>query len=254
MRISDVDGVRTITFDRPDVRNAMTPDSAVALADAIEAVGPDDHHAVVLTGDGEAFSAGGDLESMQSREETTEQAYTRLSDTFGRVAEAVLGTPVPIVAKVNGDAAGAGFSLVAASDFAFAASSARFSTAFVRVGLIPDTGGTFLLPRIVGLRTAKELVFTGRFLDAEEAADLDLINAVVPDDELSATVDDHVDLLRNRPTRTIGLAKRALHRNLSGSWRDAVDHESQVQALAYSTPEHAEGVSAFLDKRTPDFR
>jgi len=253
MRVSDSDGVRRITFDRPDVRNAMTPGIAAELADAVEAVGPDDHHAVVLTGEGEAFSAGGDLEAMAGREETAEEAFARTTETFGRAAEAMLGAPVPIVAEVGGDAVGAGLSLVAASDFAFAAASARFSAAFVRVGLVPDTGGTFLLPRLVGLRAAKEIAFTGRFVDAREAADLGLVNEVVSDGELSGVVADCVDRLRERPTRTIGLTKRAIHGSLGGGWREAIDYETHVQALAYSTPEHAEGVEAFLEGRDPEF-
>ena len=253
MHVSDDDGVRTITFDRPEVLNAVTTDTAIELAEAIEAAEPGEHVAIVLTGEGRAFSAGGDLEAMSDREETTEKAYTRLTETFCRVVDAMLGSRVPIVAAVNGDAIGAGFALVVASDFAFAAESARFSAAFVRVGLVPDTGGSFLLPQVVGLRTAKDLAFTGRVIDAHEAASLDLVNAVVEDEALSATVADHVDTLRDQPTRTVGLAKRALHENLGRHWREALDYEAHVQALAYSTPEHAEGVAAFLEKREPEF-
>lgn len=253
MRVSDNDGIRTITFDRPAVRNAFTLETAAELADAIKAVDPDSHHAIVLTGEGEAFSAGGDLKAMAEREETAEAAHTRLAASFGRVAETALSSPLPIVAQVNGDAVGAGFSIVAVSDFAFAVDTARFSAAFVRVGLIPDTAGTFLLPRIVGLRVAKDIAFTGRFLDAEEAASLGLVNEVVEDAALRDVVEEHLELLRNRPTRTIGLAKRAIHQNLSNHWQEALEYEAHVQALAYSTSEHEEGVTAFLEKRDPQF-
>jgi 2-(1,2-epoxy-1,2-dihydrophenyl)acetyl-CoA isomerase len=253
MNVTDEDGVRTVTFDRPEVMNAFTTDTAEELADVLAEADPADHDAVVLTGEGEAFSAGGDIESMAERDETPEEAYERVTETFGRVVEEALSAPVPIVAKVNGDAVGAGLAIAAVSDFAYAAESATFSCAFVRVGLIPDTGGTFLLPRLVGLRTAKRLAFTGEFFGADEAAELGLINEVHPDDDLDTAVADLLDTLRDRPTKTIGLAKRAIHENVGRSWREAMDYENLVQSQAYGTPEHEEGVAAFLEGREPEF-
>jgi 2-(1,2-epoxy-1,2-dihydrophenyl)acetyl-CoA isomerase len=253
MDVTDADGIRTVTFDRPEVMNAFTPAVAEELAEVLAEADPDDHHAIVLTGEGEAFSAGGDIESMAEREETPEEAYERVTETFGRVVEEALSANVPIVAKVNGDAVGAGLAVTAVSDFAYAAESATFSCAFVRVGLIPDTGGSFLLPRIVGLRTAKRLAFTGEFFGAAEAAELGLVNEVHPDDELDDAVADLLDTLRKRPTKTIGLAKRAIHENMGRGWREAQDYENLVQSQAYGTPEHAEGVAAFLDGRDPEF-
>jgi 2-(1,2-epoxy-1,2-dihydrophenyl)acetyl-CoA isomerase len=253
MNVTDEDGVRTVTFDRPEVMNAFTTDTAEELADVLAEADPADHDAVVLTGEGEAFSAGGDIESMAERDETPEEAYERVSETFGRVVEEALSASVPIVAKINGDAVGAGLAIAAVSDFAYAAESATFSCAFVRVGLIPDTGGTFLLPRLVGLRTAKRLAFTGEFFGADEAAELGLINEVHPDDDLDTAVADLLDTLRDRPTKTIGLAKRAIHENVGRSWREAMDYENLVQSQAYGTPEHEEGVAAFLEGREPEF-
>ncbi|WP_135830135.1 enoyl-CoA hydratase/isomerase family protein [Halorussus halobius] len=253
MDVTDDDGVRTVTFDRPEAMNAFTPEIAGELADVFADAHPDDHDAVVLTGEGEAFSAGGDIESMADREETPEEAYERVTETFGRVVEEALSTRVPIVAKVNGDAVGAGLAVAAVSDFAIAAESATFSCAFVRVGLIPDTGGSFLLPRLVGLRTAKRLAFTGEFFGAREAAEMGLVNEAVPDDDLDSTVADLLETLGERPTRTIGLAKRAIHENLGSGWREAQDYENMVQSQAYATPEHEEGVAAFLEGREPEF-
>lgn len=245
--------VKRLVFDRPDVRNAMTAETAVALADAIEAVDAETHDAVVITGEGEAFSAGGDVAAMADREETASEAYDRVRDSFGRLAEAVLTAPVPVVATVNGDAVGAGTSLVALADFAYAAESARLGASYVNVGLVPDAGATALLPRIIGLRATKELVFTGRLLSAEEAADLDLVNEAVPDEDLDERVDDLLDTLEDRPTETVALAKRAIHDGLGRSWRDGLDREAHVQALAYDTDAHAEGVAAFLEGRDPEF-
>jgi len=253
MHTETQDGVLTITFDRPDVLNAFTVDTAIDLADAVADANPDDHDAVVLTGEGRAFSAGGDVASMAEREETVRDAYERIEASFGRVVEEIMECPVPVVAKVNGDAIGAGLAVAAVCDFAYAAESARFSCAFVRVGLVPDTGGTFLLPHLVGLREAKRLAFTAEFIDATDAADIDLINDAVPADDLDETVDDLLDTLRERPTQTLALTKQAMHENLGRDWAQALDYENMVQSQAYDTPEHEEGVAAFLEGRDPEF-
>lgn len=252
MRIDD-GSVRRITFDRPDAYNAMTAAVARDLADALTDLDPSDHDAVVITGDGDAFSAGGDIEAMAERNESAPEAYERVRTTLGRVAEAVLTTPVPVVANVNGDAVGAGMALTAVADFAYAAESARFGASFINVGLIPDLGGTVVLPRLIGLRKTKELAFTGRLLSATEAAELDIVNEAVPSDHLDDRVDDLLETLADQPTESIGLAKRAIHSNLGASVQDGLDREAHFQTLAYDTDAHAEGVSAFLDDRTPEF-
>jgi 2-(1,2-epoxy-1,2-dihydrophenyl)acetyl-CoA isomerase len=248
MHVSEAEGVRRITFDRPDAMNAFTTDAAATLADRIEAADPESLDAVVLTGEGRAFSAGGDVAAMAELDERPDEAADRIEATFGRLAEAMLEAPVPIVARVNGDAVGAGLSIVALSDFAYAVESARFGAAFVKVGLIPDTGGTALLPRLVGLRAAKRLTFTGDLVGAEEAAELGLINRAVPADDLDAVVDDLLETLRDRPTRTIALAKQALHRNLAESPTSALEYEALLQSHAYGTPEHEAGVRSFLEE------
>jgi enoyl-CoA hydratase/carnithine racemase len=252
MHIED-GSVRRITFDRPDVRNAMTADVARKLADAVAAADPDDHDAVVITGEGEAFSAGGDIQAMAERDETAPEAYERVRETLGRVAESVLTAPVPVVAKVNGDATGAGMSLTAAADFAYAAESARFAASFINVGLVPDVGGTAILPHVIGLRKTKELAFTGDLVPADEAAAMDLVNEVVPDEDLDERVADTLETLENRPTANIGLAKQAIQDNLGQPWEEGLEREAHFQTLAYDTDAHAEGVDAFLNGRRPDF-
>jgi 2-(1,2-epoxy-1,2-dihydrophenyl)acetyl-CoA isomerase len=253
MHTETADGVLRVTFDRPAVKNAFTTDLAAELAETIESADPDTHDAVLLTGEGDAFSAGGDIQSMAEREEDVREAYERVEETFGRLAETAMDSRVPIVARVNGDAVGAGLAVVALSDFAYAVPDARFSCAFVRVGLVPDTGGSFLLPRLVGLREAKRLAFTAEFVGAAEAADLGLVNESVPDAELDEAIEDLLDTLRARPTRTIGIIRQALHDNLGREWGDALDHENLLQSQAYDTDEHEEGVSAFLEGRDAEF-
>ncbi|OLZ41199.1 enoyl-CoA hydratase [Natrinema saccharevitans] len=253
MRITDDDGVLRLTFDRPDALNALTGETAAELADEIEAATPEEYDAIVLTGAGEAFSAGGDLEMLAETPDTSQDAYENVTETFGRAVEAMLECRVPIVAKVNGDAIGAGLSLVAVSDIAYAADDATFSCAFVRVGLVPDTGGTVMLPHVVGLRAAKELAFTGEFFDAERAADLELVNEAVPADELDDRVAETVDSLAAGPTETIGLMKQAMHENLGRSWDDALDYENLLQSQARTSEAHEEGVAALLEEREPEF-
>jgi 2-(1,2-epoxy-1,2-dihydrophenyl)acetyl-CoA isomerase len=253
MHTETTDGVRRVTFDRPDAMNAFTADLAADLAAEIEGLHPADHDALVLTGEGAAFSAGGDIQAMADRSETVREAYERVERTFGRLAEAAMASRVPIVANVNGDAVGAGLALVALSDFAYAVPDARFSCAFVRVGLVPDTGGSYLLPKLVGLREAKRLTFTADFVDADEAAEIGLVNEVVSEEELDETVESLLDTLRARPTETIGVIRQALHDNLGKEWGAALDHENLLQSQAYDTDAHAEGVDAFLDGRQPDF-
>jgi 2-(1,2-epoxy-1,2-dihydrophenyl)acetyl-CoA isomerase len=253
MHTETADGVLRVTFDRPAVKNAFTTDLAAELAETIESADPDTHDAVLLTGEGDAFSAGGDIQSMAEREEDVREAYERVEETFGRLAETAMDSRVPIVARVNGDAVGAGLAVVALSDFAYAVPDARFSCAFVRVGLVPDTGGSFLLPRLVGLREAKRLAFTAEFVGAAEAADLGLVNESAPEAELDEAIEDLLDTLRARPTRTIGIIRQALHDNLGREWGDALDHENLLQSQAYDTDEHEEGVSAFLEGRDAEF-
>jgi enoyl-CoA hydratase/carnithine racemase len=245
--------VRQVTFDRPDARNAMTAEVARELADALADLDPDSHDAVVVTGEGDTFSAGGDITAMADREETTPEAYERVRSTLGRVAENALSAPVPIISKVNGDAVGAGMSFVAVSDFAYAAASARFGATFVNVGLVPDMGATAILPQLIGLRKTKELAFTGDLVDAEAAAEMGLVNGVVPDDKLDDRVTDLVETLQDRPTASIGLAKEAIHDSLGESWRDGLGREARLQSMAYDTPAHQEGIDAFLNGRRPDF-
>jgi|AntRauTorcE11897_2_1112592.scaffolds.fasta_scaffold02554_6 2-(1,2-epoxy-1,2-dihydrophenyl)acetyl-CoA isomerase len=253
MRVSDDDGVRTITFDRPGVMNAMNIEVAEELADAVEETEPREHDAVVITGEGPAFSAGGDIQAMKERKEGPREAYERVAESFNRAAAAMLSSDVPVVAKVNGDCIGAGLALVAAADFAYTVEDATFSCAFIRVGLIPDTGATFTLPRLVGLRTAKRLTMTGEFFEGSDAEEMDLVNQAVPEEELDEVTDEMVGKLSRRPTRTLGMTKQAIHENLDNDARKALDYENHMQVQAYASEEHEEGVNAFLEGRDADW-
>ncbi|WP_311172201.1 enoyl-CoA hydratase/isomerase family protein [Halobellus ordinarius] len=251
----ETDGrVRTLSFDRPDSKNAFTAAAATELIEALETTADSDARAVVLTGDGDAFSAGGDIEAMAARDETPREAYDRVQSTLNALIERLLTIPIPVIAKVNGDAVGAGTNVVAACDFAYADRDARFGEVFGNVGLIPDSGGTFILPALVGLRTAKELTMTGRVFDAESAAAMDLINDAVESDELDDTVEELLATLAKKPTETLGLTKRGIHENIGRPFRDALEREAHLQVLAYGSEPHETGVNAFLNDERPEFR
>ncbi|WP_049986052.1 enoyl-CoA hydratase/isomerase family protein [Halobellus rufus] len=251
----ETDGrVRTLSFDRPEAKNAFTADAATELIGALEAAGESDVRAVVLTGDGDAFCAGGDIEAMAARDETPHEAFERVQSTLSPLVETLLTVPIPVIAKVNGDAVGAGTNVVAACDFAYADEEARFGELFGNVGLIPDSGGTFLLPALVGLRTAKELTMTGRIFDAAEAAEMDLINRAVDGADLDETVEDLLERLSRKPTETLGLTKRGIHENIGRPFRDALEREAYLQVLAYGSDPHETGVDAFLNDERPEFR
>ena len=250
----ETDGrVHTLAFDRPGAKNALTADAATELVDALEAAADADARAVVLTGDGDAFCAGGDVEAMAARDETPGEANDRVRETLTALIETLLTLPVPVIAKVDGDAVGAGTNVAAACDFAYAASDARFGEVFGNVGLIPDSGGTFLLPALVGLRTAKELTMTGRLFDATEAAAMDLINRAVPADDLDTEVADLLSTLDRKPTETLGLTKRGLHENIGRPFRDALEREAYLQVIAYGSDAHERGVEAFRNDERPEF-
>lgn len=246
--VSEDDGVRRITIDRPEARNALTLGMARDIADAIATAEPEVHDAILLEGADGSFSAGGDVVAMQERGSDVRAEYERIAETFGKVVEEAMTADVPIVAKVRGDAIGAGLSLAAVSDLAYASESARFSVAFVRVGLVPDTGGSVLLPHLVGLRETKRLALTGEFFDGSEAAAIGLVTDAVPDSELDGVVDDALDTLAEKPTRILGLIRETVHGGLGRDWRSALEHENQVQAQARDTDEHAEAVQAFVER------
>jgi len=253
VRVETDDRVHTVAFDRPDAKNALTAGAAADLVDALEAAEAAGARAVVVTGDGDAFCAGGDIEAMAARDETPGEAYDRVRDSLSALIETVLTLPVPVIAKVNGDAVGAGTNVAAACDFAYAASEARFGEVFGNVGLIPDSGGTFILPALVGLRTAKELAMTGRLFDAGEAAEMDLINRAVPAADLDGEVRELLDTLDRKPTETLGLTKRGLHENIGRPFRDALEREAYLQVIAYGSDAHETGVEAFRRDERPDF-
>ena len=244
-------GVTVLTLNRPDALNALTADLRRQLLAAVKAAGRDaDVRAVVITGAGRAFCAGADL-----RDGSGEREFRRvLSDEYNPLVEAIRALPKPVIAAVNGVAAGAGVSLALAADLVIAAEGARFVPAFHRIGLVPDSGLTRALVRAVGRHRAFEVLMGERQMDATEAQAAGLVAAVVPADRLADAARELAERLASGPTRAIGLTKRLIAGAEDASLSDSLAAEAALQEVAGRTDDHAEGVAAFTEKRDPAFR
>ncbi|HLY35512.1 MAG TPA: enoyl-CoA hydratase-related protein [Candidatus Limnocylindria bacterium] len=244
------DGVATLTLNRPDSLNALNAEMRRALLDAVKGAGRDANvRAVLLTGAGRGFCSGADLRGGEG-----ERDFRRILTTeYHPLVTAIRGLPKPIVAAVNGVAAGAGVSLALACDLVYAAEEARLLLAFVKIGLVPDSGLTRTLVRALGRHRAAELAFTGDPLSASDAAAAGLINGVVP----ASALLDHAGGVARRlaagPTRAIGLTKRLLNTAEEADLAGSLAAEAALQDLAGRTADHAEGLAAFAEKREPRF-
>lgn len=258
------DGVARITLNRPDAANAITPDQRNTVIRLLEEATVDLHvRVVVITAVGKHFCTGADLRVSKipdnpRPEGAPERAVLDVGRNIKRGAQrlvaAVMDCEKPVIAAVNGTAAGIGAHLALASDIILAADTARFIEVFSRRGITPDGGGAYLLPRIIGLPKAKELVFYGDDLPAADAERIGLINKVVPAAELEATATDWATRLAKGPTKAIGLAKFLLNRSLDSDRQTAFEEEAWAQELASRTEDFQEGVQAFIERREVAFK
>ncbi|MBI4728689.1 MAG: enoyl-CoA hydratase/isomerase family protein [Acidobacteria bacterium] len=250
-------GVARLTMNRPKLLNALDAALAAEIATAVGEAGVDpDVRCLVITGAGRAFSSGADLTQIEPfhRAGETPPVGDALRTLYNPMVEAIVGTPKPIIAMVNGIAAGAGASIALACDFRIASEEAKFFQAFVKIGLVPDCGATYLLPRLVGLAKAMELTLLGDIIDAETALRAGLVTRVVPAARLEEETRALAARLAADPTRAIGLTKRALQFGATNDLTAAMDFEADLQEIAVRTADHREGVSGFLEKRAPAFR
>ncbi len=249
-------GVLTITFNRPEVLNALNDQVIKELGEALRRAECDAAiRCLVLTGGGRAFSAGQDLSSFAMREQNPDRVSIRehLRDGYNRIVTRMRGLEKPIVAGINGVAAGVGLSLALAADIRVAAENASFTTGFSKIGLVPDGGMSFMLPLLVGIGRAAELAFTSDRIDAAEAHRLGLVNRVVPAEELGAATAALAGQLATMPTRALGLTKRAFNRTILADLDAWLDYEAHLQEIAGRTDDHKEGVRAFIEKRQATF-
>jgi len=242
--------VATVTIANPARKNAMDAPLSAELADRVHDLAHDDGvRCVVLTGEGDAFCAGLDLAGDMGGGSPAEE----LEVGFNAVARGLIRMEKPTVAKVRGPAVGAGASIAAACDFVYAAEDAFFEWGFTDIGLAPDTGATYTLPRLVGTRRAIELLVTGERLDAAAAVELDVANETVPDDELDAHVAERAETLAGRPTLAVAAAKRLVYRSGQRSLEETLREEALAQEAMIETEDFMEGVAAFVADREPEF-
>ena len=250
---SDANGVCTITLNRPSVYNSFNQTMAFQLQATLDACSKDDSvRVIVITGEGKAFSAGQDLAEATDNEGPTLTSIVR--DHYNPIILKIREIEKPVIAAVNGVAAGAGANIALACDITFAKKSASFIQAFSKIGLIPDSGGTFFLPRLIGMQKALALMMTGDKVSAEEAEKLNMIYKVIDDDDFSSEITRFSEQLAMMPTRGLGLTKKAVNLGLFNSLEDQLELEEKLQTQAGDTDDFAEGVNAFLQKRTPQFK
>ena len=240
----------TITLNRPDVLNAFNADMHRALAGALKQAAAPEVRAVVITGAGRGFCVGQDLNEFR---EAAGDIAERLRRGYHPNILAIRALEKPVLAAVHGPAAGAGLSLACACDVRFAAAGATFVPAFINVGLVPDSGGTYFVRRLLGTARAFEWMTSGRRLTAPEALEWGLVSEVVDDERLPARAADRAAELAAMPTRGIALSKRLFDHAEHSSLEEQLELEAQLQAAATRTDDFREGVAAFLEKREPRF-
>ncbi len=245
-------GVATITLNRPEVYNALNDEITYELQDVLKVAGKDDRvRVLVLTGEGKAFCSGQDLKDSPS--EKKRSFMESLHKRYNPIILAMRNLPKPIICRLNGVAAGAGCSLALACDLIVASEDATLIEVFVNIGLVPDSGSSYFLPRLVGMAKAFELCSMGSKVNAADAVKMGLINKAVPADTLDAAVRTYTDYFANAPTKAIGLIKRMLQKAATSSLDEMLEYEAYCQEIAGSTKDHREGIDAFLEKRKPLF-
>jgi 2-(1,2-epoxy-1,2-dihydrophenyl)acetyl-CoA isomerase len=245
--------VATVTMNRPEALNFLDPIMAQEIESALADFEKDEEvRAVIITGAGRAFCAGGDVKFMK-QEWPVYDLVVRMERVTGFI-KAMLDLPKPIIASVNGPAVGAGCNIALAADLVLASEKATFCQVFTRIGLIPDCGGIYLLPRRVGMTKAKELIFTARTIEAGEAERIGLVNRVVPAEALEEETRKIAAELASGPTMAIGIAKRLLNQSYESDFETILQAENSNQVLLRKTEDHREGVRAFFEKRKPEFK
>ena len=258
------DGIARITLNRPDAANALTPDQRNRLIELFEnASGDLNVRVVVLSAVGKHFCTGADLRVSRipdaprpadAPERSMGDVGRNIKRGAQRLVSSIIDCEKPVVAAVNGTAAGIGAHIALACDLIIAADTARFIEVFVRRGITPDGGGAYLLPRMIGLAKAKELIFLGDDLGAPDAERIGLINKAVPAAELETAVNDWAGRLSKAPTKAISLSKWMLNRSLDSNRQGAFEDEAWAQDLASTTQDFKEGVAAFIERREVQFR
>lgn len=246
-----VHGVATITLNRPEVYNALNDELTFELQSAIKEVAKDDLvRAVVLTGEGKAFCSGQDLKSAAGQNFSFKDA---LQKRYNPIILGIKNLPKPVICRLNGVAAGAGCSLALACDMIIAAEEAVLTEVFINIGLVPDAGSSYFLPRLVGKAKAFELCAMGSKVTGKEAQELGLVNKAVPLNQLDEALKAYTDYFSQAPTTAIGIIKKMLTKSLNSTLEEMLEYEALSQEIAGNTNDYKEGVAAFLNKRKATF-
>jgi enoyl-CoA hydratase len=246
-------GVAWIIINRPQVMNALDIESRKEMLAALQDAELDEGvRAVILTGAGDkAFSAGADLRIFRDMSASEARRYVKLAKQVARTIETL---SKPVIAVVKGYTFGGGLELILACDLVIATEDARFGQTEVNVGLIPGVGGTQRLPRVIGMRKAKEMIYTGQVIDAQEAYRLGLVNRVVPREKLDEVLDDLLTQIKSKSPLILKLAKQAVNKAFESDLASGLDYESELFVYCFTTEDQKEGVKAFLEKRRPEFK
>ena len=250
------ENVATITLNRPERLNALSPQLRLDLKNALEVADTSNEvRAIIITGAGRGFCSGGDVKAMNEANEsgTAGPLNDKIAPVRDQVVLAMRNADKPVIAAVNGPAAGAGMNIALACDIRVASDTARFGQTFSRRGLHPDWGGTYFLPRIVGMAKACELIWSGKMIDAEEALHLGIVSEVTEPGVLLETAQALALSFAAGPPIAIRLAKRAMYRAMDSSLREALEFETYAQNICRDTEDAKEGIRAFVEKRDPDF-
>ena len=252
LKITQNDGICHLTFNRPEVYNSFNRSMALALQKALdECENNDTVRVIVLSGEGKAFCAGQDLAEVTDPQGP--ELKTIIGEHYNPIITRIRNIEKPIIAAVNGVAAGAGANISLACDIIFAKKSASFIQAFSKIGLIPDSGGTYFLPRIIGMQKAMALMMKGDKVSAEEAEELKMIYTAVNDDQFDEVVSTFSLKLAQMPTRALGLTKKAINHSFMNTLAEQLELEEKLQNEAGQTADFHEGVQAFLEKRPAKF-
>jgi 2-(1,2-epoxy-1,2-dihydrophenyl)acetyl-CoA isomerase len=246
------DKVLRITLNRPDSLNAFNTEMLLELQGAFKEAESDSVRCVVLTGAGKGFCSGQDLKDFEKENKTFKEA---LDQKYNPLIRQIAELPKPVICGINGVAAGAGLSLALACDFRIAVESAQLIEVFINVGLVPDSGSTFTLPRIVGLSKAFQMCSTSERISASDAKKLGLVNIVVQTNEvLKIAVERYAKKFANAPTKSLGMIKQLLNNSFIKSLNEVLNDEALMQNEAGNTNDYKEGINSFLEKRKPVFK
>ena len=252
IQFEKIGAIGKITLNRPDKYNAFVRGMALELQKKLDECGSDETiRCIIISGSGKAFCAGQDL--IEATDPNGPAIEEIVRQHYNPIVKKIREIKTPVIAAVNGVAAGAGANVALACDIVVAAKSASFIQAFSKIGLIPDSGGTYFLPRLIGIQKAAALMMTGEVVSAEKAETLGMIYTVYEDSEFETSAMKLAETISSMPTKGLGYTKKLLSQTFNNSLEDQLSLEAETQALSASSKDHQEGIKAFMEKRTPQF-